>query len=357
MKASEQPDSMTKPQILILRTSAIGDVIMSSHLAEGMRSKYPDAHICWLAEPQVIALLEHNPFLDSVLVFPKTHWKTLLKEKKLLQLYRELSAFVRKLHMVKFDIAIDAQGLLRTRLLAWLSGAKERIGFTSREPGGFLMTQLVTDDDSNPVMGSEYFYLLQQLDIDTSKLSQKVYLDQEQHQEAENILHNAGISGDYITLAPFTTRPQKHWFEQRWIELAQKLTEKYRLPIVWLGGPDDAETAEKLALVGGGVSLAGKCSLDVSAAVVNAAKLLIGVDTGLTHLGSAFKIPVIALFGSTCPYTTTKNPKTAIIYHKLPCSPCRRNPACNNGFDCMQMISVDEVYKAASSLVDTGTDK
>jgi heptosyltransferase-1 len=135
----------------------MGDIVMSSHLAEGLRSKYPDARICWLAEPQVIPLLEHNPALDAVIVWPKMRWKQLLRDRQWRQLARDVWDFVDRLRAERFSLAIDAQGLLRTRLLAWLSGAHERIGFESREPGRFFMTRLLGKGGATPLMGSEYF--------------------------------------------------------------------------------------------------------------------------------------------------------------------------------------------------------
>lgn len=336
---------MTQPKILIIRTSAIGDVVMASHLAEGLRQQYPSAHISWLAEPQVAPLLKSNPALNSVIVWPKMRWKEMFRNWQLIELFKEVNEFVVKLRAEKFTMAIDAQGLLRTRLLALLSGAPQRIGFVSREPGQFLMTRLIQNGDNTHQIGSEYFYLLEQLGVHTTELKQSIHLDPASHTAASAQLATAGISGSYVVFAPFTTRPQKHWFEQQWIELAHEVSHLLSLPIVWLGGPDDRKAAESLAHTGGGVSLAGKTDLSTSATIISKAALMIGVDTGLTHMGTASLIPTIALFGSTCPYTATRNPHTIVLYHRLSCSPCRRTPTCNGKHDCMQAITVAEVLQ------------
>jgi len=340
--------------ILILRTSAMGDIVMSSHLAEGMRSKYPNARICWLAEPQVAPLLEHNPALNAVLVWPKARWKRLFRTRRLGTLFSEIRTFMVRLRAERVTLAIDAQGLFRTRLLAWLSGAKERIGFESREPGRFLMTRLLGKGDNAHLMGSEYFYLLRQLGVATDELRQAVYLAPESCAEARTVLADAEVAGGYVVFAPFTTRPQKHWFEQSWIRLAREITHEFSLPVVWLGGPDDRPVAEVLVNAGGGVNLAGATSLATSAAIVAQAALVIGVDTGLTHLATAFSVPTVALFGSTCPYSETCSPVTTILYHQLPCSPCRRRPTCEGRFECMQMLTVEEVVQAARALLVGG---
>lgn len=334
-------------KILIIRTSAMGDVVMASPLAEGFRKKFPEARICWLAEPQVAPLLEDNPNLDSVIVWPKLQWKVLFREKKFSRLLSEVMAFARKLRGEKFSLAVDAQGLLRTRLLAWFSGAPQRIGFESREPGQHLMTRLIPKGDDAHLMGSEYFYLLRQLGIEiTAKLTQSVQLSDASRAEAAQTLAKAGVTSPYAVFAPFTTRPQKHWFEHLWVQLAREVSEKLNITVIWLGGPSDAPAAEALSRDGGGYNLAGKTGLGASAAIVSKAAFVVGVDTGLTHMGSAFCLPTIALFGSTCPYTDTRSPHTTVIYHPLPCSPCRRKPTCGGSHDCMQAITVKAVLQA-----------
>lgn len=337
--------------ILIIRTSAIGDVVMSSHLPDGLRRMYPEARIFWLAEPQVKPLLEQHPAINGVITFPKSRWKDLFRRRKYLALLGELRSFVTALRHEQFDLVLDVQGLLRTRLLAWLTGARERVGFVSREPGGFLMSRLIGKGEDNTLMGSEYYYVLQQLGMSTGQLQQVIHLAPETVAEAAAVLEASGVSGRYVVFAPFTTRPQKHWFDARWIELDRMLINLTGGAVVWLGGPADSKTSHELAAQGGGVSLAGATSLVVSAAIVSNASMLIGVDTGLTHMGSAFGIPTIALFGATCPYTKTASPNTIVLYHTYPCSPCRRSPSCDGRFDCMQAISVAEVMKVATRLL------
>lgn len=321
---------------------------MSSHLADGLRRKYPDAGIYWLAEPQVAPLLAHHPALDAVIEWPKLRWKELLRTKRFITLFGEVRGFVARLRKERITLAIDAQGLLRTRILAWVSGASQRVGFDSREPGKSLMTTVLSKGDGDSQMGSEYFHLLEQLGADTDNLGQSLNLDQGSYAQAADTLARCGIDGPYLVFAPFTTRPQKHWFEQQWVQLAQEMARTVALPVIWLGGPGDSQTAETLALRGGGINLAGKTTLSTAAAIIARSSLLVGVDTGLTHMGTAFRIPTIALFGSTCPYTGTRSPNTIVLYHHMPCSPCRRSPTCNGTHDCMGAITVDEIMESVT---------
>lgn len=342
---------MNHPNILIIRTSAMGDIVMSSPLAEGLRKKYPQARICWLAEPQVKDLLATNSNLDRLIVWPKTEWKKLFKSGHLVQLAREVFRFARMLHDEHFTLVLDAQGLLRTRLLARLSGAPRRIGFRSREPGWFLMTEMI-DKGGNPRrMGSEYLHLLETQGCATADLSPRIQLSPRTREEAATTLGSAGVTRAFAVFAPFTTRPQKHWVEQNWIDLARGVREQLGMEVAWLGGPADAEKAAHLAHQGGGISFAGRTSLAVSAAIIEKAALVVGVDTGLVHLGTAFRVPTVALFGATRPYLETPSPCTVVLYHPFPCSPCRRSPTCGGRFPCMADISAEEALTTATALL------
>ncbi|MGM0677491.1 MAG: glycosyltransferase family 9 protein, partial [Pseudomonadota bacterium] len=156
-----------------------------------------------------------------------------------------------------------------------------------------------------------------------------------------------------LVACPFTTRPQKHWVESAWGRLAVRLQEQFGTRLVLLGGPGDREAAERIAAQAGDAvdNRVGETSLTEAAAVISRAHLLVGVDTGLTHMGPAFNVPTVALFGSTCPYLDTGRDNTVVIYHDLPCAPCKRNPTCQGRFDCMTGITVDEVLGKVDALL------
>ena len=84
--------------------------------------------------------------------------------------------------------------------------------------------------------------------------------------------------------------------------------------------------------------------------LIRGARLLVGVDTGITHLGVAMGAPTLALFGSTCPYLRAPEGRLQVVYLPRPCSPCRRNPTCGGRFDCMREIDVDRVAAAVDGL-------
>ena len=333
-----------------MRLSAIGDVVMASSMIGALRAGHPGVRIAWRVQPECAPLLQHNPDLERVITWPRGRWAALFRGGRWLELAREVRRFRAELRDARFDTAIDLQGLLKSGVTAWLSGAPERIGLRSREGSRFLMTRVFGPGDDSRRIGSEYLHLARQLGLPTENFDMAVALSPDDRRFADELTAARGLAGGYLALTPFTTRPQKHWFESRWTELVNRFEETFGLPVVILGAQADRPAAERIARGTAAINLAGETSLTQAAAMISRSKLLVGVDTGLTHMGIAFGRPVLALFGATRPYLETGREEARVIYHPLPCSPCRRRPTCDGRYDCMQAIGVDEVLARAEAL-------
>jgi heptosyltransferase-1 len=340
-------------RILIIRPSAIGDIVMASAMLPVLKKAYPDARISWVVEPHLVGLLKNHPAVEDVVPWPKAQWRHLARKFRWFRLGGEIIRFSKKLRQQKYDLALDCQGLLRSRFLTLLSGARRRLGFESKEPGKFFMTEVVTRGGHSERMSSEYRHLMEYLDLDPGPFGPSIQLGQEVFETTREALAEEGITGEFIVFAPFTTRPQKHWFDDRWVNLGQRLFQATGRPVIVLGGPGDRLHAERLCNQGGESfhNFSGSLTLEQSGILVRQCSLVIGVDTGLTHMGTAFSRPTVALFGSTCPYLETASPLTRVLYEPHPCSPCRRNPVCDNRFDCMAALDVDRVFAEAMDLL------
>lgn len=340
-------------RILIVRTSAIGDVVFASPMAAALRRSYPDAHIAWLVEPGIDALLGADPCVDQRILWPKAEWKALWKAGRRLEVWRRLLALRHLLRAERFDTVLDLQGLLKSGLLAWLTGAPRRIGLGSREGSQWLMTEVLPRGGDAARISSEYLHLAQQLGLDCGDAGSSgcnlfvPHLHLEPQAEAAALAKLAGqglAPGGYAVFAAFTTRPQKHWFNDSWQRLAQLVQQQTGLVPLLLGGPADCAAAAGLA--GGApnlVNLVGQTNLSEAAALIRHAGAVIGVDTGLTHMGIAFGVPTVAIFGSTCPYRVTCRDNAHVIWLGLSCSPCKRKPTCNGAWTCLRDISAERV--------------
>jgi len=332
---------MTEPKnILIIRLSAIGDVVFASPLIKALRRRYPDAKISWLIEPAAAPLLKNTPGIDELIVWPKAEWKQLWKRRKYLTLLRELGLLRKRLKAKQFDLAIDLQGLLKSGVWAYLSGAAKRIGLGSKEGSARFMSEVIIRQGDDPRIGSEYYHLAAELGLDVAEFEMEIALSEEDDAYAAEFR----AMGEYAVICPFTTRPQKHWVEARWPVLAEQIMAQRGIPVMMLGGPADVAAAARIHAANGEIiNLVGKSSLTQTAAVIKQSALLVGVDTGLTHMGIAFDVPTLALFGSTCPYTETTHDNARVLYHKMSCSPCRRNPSCDDDFTCMKKLTIEEI--------------
>ena len=354
MSATSAPGEPRR--ILVVRLSALGDIVMASGLIPALKTRFPGASISWVCEPVCAPLLKHNAQLEEVILWPRGEWQALLKARRYRDLWRAVRAFRARLRAGRFDLVLDAQGLLKSGLVAWFTGAPRRVSIIAREGSHRLVHEVVTPPPgADPVMGAEYRYLARYLGAPEGSFVHDLAVGEGPQVRAREVLRErlgvawggAWPAHPLVVLAPFTTRPQKHWVEAHWTELGLRLLAQGFQPVV-LGGPADAEAAGRICAPEPRLlNLAGALKLDESVAVIADAQLLIGVDTGLTHMGTALRIPTVALFGSTRPYLQGPTPRTRVLYDALPCSPCRRNPTCGGAFTCMTQFTPERVLQAA----------
>jgi len=197
-------------RILIIRLSAIGDIIMASGLLPALRDLWPDAHFGWLAESAQADLLRHNPRLDRLHRLPRGRWRELMRTGQYRTLAGEIRALVRELRAERYDLALDLQGLLKSGIWARCSGAPRRIGLGSREGSQFLMTEVISRVMDDPRLGKEYRDLAVRLGARPERFVLDIPVPEAARQRVTSLLDAAGIGGPFAVLAPFTTRPQKH---------------------------------------------------------------------------------------------------------------------------------------------------
>lgn len=340
--------------ILLVRLSARGDVLLASPVVEALRSRYPKAHIAWVVESHARSMIEHHEGLDEVIVWDRAAWKRMIRAGRWGALWRAFRELRARLRAPGFDIALDLQGLLRSGWVAWLSGARVRIGLGSKEGSWVLMTGTVPRHGTAPGSTSlQYPYFADALGLAGEALALRLVLGDEEEDFAARFIAEHGLEGGYAALAPFTTRPQKHWFEDRWGKVAGRIRDELGLPVVILGGPADREAGRRIAGAESPprvIDLTGRTRLGEAAAVVRHAGLFLGVDTCLSHVSVAFRRPSVLLFGSNIPYREAPHARARIALELQPCAPCGNRPTCDGAFWCMQALGVDEVFDLAKAV-------
>ncbi len=344
--------------ILLVRLTARGDVLLASPVVEALRRRYPKAHIAWVVESHARSMIEHHEGLDEIIVWDRAAWKGMIRAGRWRALWRAFRELRARLRAPGFDIALDLQGLLRSGWVAWLSGAPVRIGLGSKEGSWMLMTGTVPRHGTAPGSTSlQYPYFADALGLASETPALHLVLGDDDEDFAARFIAEHGLEGGYAALAPFTTRAQKHWFEDRWAALAGRIRDELGLPVVILGGPADREAAGRIAGAGSPapiVDLTGRTRLGEAAAVVKRAGLFLGVDTCLSHVSVAFRRPSVLLFGSNIPYREAPHARARIALELQPCAPCGNRPTCDGAFWCMQALEVDEVFAMARTVVREG---
>lgn len=340
------------PSILIIRMSAIGDVLMASPVAQVLRETYPDAHIAWAVEPLSAPLVRANPCVDEVIVLDildaRRHWR----KKQFGAAWRALQPLARELRARQFDIAIDCQGLLKSGLISWMTAAPQRLGCTrSREGSHFFATQRTPWPTRPTHLADKYLTMLTPLGIAVTPRRPLLAIPAADRQAARAFLTAQGVSGPYVACCVSSSRQQKDWIWERWGALAQQLQHARGWRTVLVAGPECRDRAAALAETSGAISAAGYLPLLQSAALVQDAAVVVGLDTGLTYAGLATDTPTVALYGSTDATWLTEEPHTVICMHPYACGPCDRRPTCTD-YACMRAIAVDEVAAAVARVHD-----
>ncbi len=329
-------------KILIIRLSAIGDIVMASGILAPLKEKFKSSTIDWLVQSEYKDLLTATKTIDRVLKWDRKEWVRLFKAKKFIKLSKEIFFFLKELRERRYDLIIDLQGLLKS--ICWLvvSYGQDKLILDPKELKFFWKKKSLYSPKSKEI-GAEYKFLLKKLNVPYKDFKLNLEVSDEDKRSVEDLLKEFDLKiKRYFVFAPFTTRPQKKWPVEYWIELSRKIGHS----AVILGSIKDKEEAKKLEKGSKYlIDLTGRTNLREAICLIQNSCGLIGIDTGFTHVAMLSKIPTVAIFGSTCPYTITDNPYGIVLYEKMPCSPCKRDPVCNGKFTCMNLIIPEKVIE------------
>lgn len=326
--------------ILVVKLSAIGDVIHALPVAQALKRQYPSSKITWIVEKPAYDLLTMNPNIDEIILFEKPKFKSVAG---LLEHGPKLAKLLKSHY---FDLVLDLQGLFKSAALAWLSGAKKKIGYCDMRELSWLISEPVCGAHKNGHVIERYLDVARYLGCEVKEPQFCLSTSEQDSKATAHILAAAGLNPEspYVVIAPGTNWQSKCWPVRHYTELAGILTQKYRCQIVLIGGSQDDESAKLIQDHANAriVNLIGKTTLKQLACVLQKSKLFIGGDTGPMHLAAAMGSRVIALFGPSDalrngPYGT----QNFIIKAEISCSPCFKR-TCDT-IDCMRNITVADV--------------
>ncbi|MFT3686111.1 MAG: glycosyltransferase family 9 protein [Phycisphaerales bacterium] len=286
-------------RILVVRPSALGDVCRSVPLVASLRRAFPAARIDWVVQKGFEGAVEAHPGLlakgGGVVLFDRKRfgkWTNLSAQMDLLRWLKGLRA-------ARYDLVIDAQGLLRSGLITRATGAPVRVGFAdAREGGAIGYTHKVSVSEGMHTV-DQMLALLPPLGVEPVK-DLRLYSKREEQQAATEMVGE----GHYAVLAPTSRWASKQWPDARYVEVAKELLGKLGFErVVIVGGPgEDAQVPALCAWAAGekrAVNLIGKTSVPRLMAVIEGCGLLIGSDSAAVHMAVGFDRPCVALYGPT----------------------------------------------------------
>ena len=344
-------------RILIIKLSAIGDVVQSLAVLNSIKHSFPDAHVSWVVAEAAYPILADHPMLEDVFLFPRRRWgamsSNLFAWPKLLS---EVLSFSSLLRQKEYDIVLDMQGLLRSGLLCMVTRSGRKIGFDgSREMSSHFLNEKLPPYNPDEHAVSRYMKIASYLGADTSNIEFPLPIRDGDRAQVMKWLDAAGIAPDraiaFNVGASWTT---KQWPPEAFSRLVKDCYEKLGLFPVLTGGPGDVNIASRIESNIHDVpvlNLVAKTSLLELAALFEALPVVVTSDSGPMHIAMASGTRVVAIFGPTAPWRT--GPFGAgheVVRLDIKCSPCFKRE-CQH-INCMTDISPDMVFKRVEKIME-----
>ncbi len=285
-------------KIAIVRLSALGDIIVSAVFLAAIKERFTDAQIEWFVDERFSAILEHSPYIDKLHPIALKSVLTTFNPLKIFKLFKSLRAY-------EYDIIIDMQGLVKSALITQMLKAPKKVGFdyaSARESlSAFFYSQKVSIAYDEPILKRNFTLLSQALNLPKNEISEglssrfKVFSYQDSPKiDALNLNQNKLK----ILFVLETSKINKTYPTERFKELALML-ENFQICLLWHADEHKATTLYHSLKNQCDTLLLPKLTLNEVKALLFKMDLIIGGDTGITHLAWALQKPSITLYGNT----------------------------------------------------------
>ncbi len=343
-----------KQKVLLIKLSSLGDVIFNIPLANALKSA--GYEVTWLVSEKGIQVVENNPCVDKTILVPIKKWK---QRGFSFESFKEYLAILKQIRAEKFDIAIDAQMMLKSLYWMLFCGAKRRIiSKEAREMailGGNEWIDNISYAPDSPIVLNYLRYALH-LGIKPEKIQVSLPpRNKNQINKIDEFLAPLDKNKPLVVIAPATTWGNKHWNKDNWKTVVENIAPNCN--IVFTGAPCDNEL---INYIGGGkyLNLAGKTDILELMEIFSRAKVVLAPDSGSAHLAWATGNPaVVTIFTCTpkevlAPYG---NPEKYIALggSGLPCQPCfkRKCKLRKNTNACTHFPNPKDVVNIINSLI------
>ena len=331
--------------ILIIKPSSLGDIVLALPALTALRKSFPEAKISWLIRPEFAPLLKNHPHLTETILFDR---KFLGKAWFHPRALASLLSLIWRLRRSKFDAVIDLQGLFRTASLAWLSGCKRRLGMAgARELAHIFYTHKVAQDRDCIHLVDYYLKMVQTTGASKTQVQFLLPVDSAAADAVNRLLKTKGIEpGSFAVFVPTSAHRDKCWPVERFAALADKISSQFGLSIIATGAASENSAVERLRSLANVpiANFAGATSLSELSALLKAARLVVSNDTGPGHIAAAEGAPLVLIFGRSNPARVAPYGRPHCIAAAEPNGRGFKADSTNPKHN-IKAITVDEVYQ------------
>lgn len=339
-------------RVLIIKLSSLGDIIHSLPALSDAAKRFPEIRFDWVVEENFAAIPTLHPHVNRIIPIAARRWR---KNWFRVNSLKEIFAFLKNLRREKYDYVIDAQGLMKSAVVAFFSRGT-RAGFSRRSAREswaslFYQKQSVVSllIHAIPRIRKLFAYTF---DYIIHHDDHHGHHDETDYGIDRTKLPAYSFEKPYVVFLHATTWGNKHWPVEHWISLGKKLNEfGLDIHLLW-ANPIEKARAETIqtALGAKAVRVCPKMNLVAAASVLANARAVVSVDTGLGHLAAALKVPTIGLFGPTPPSKSgiqgKDNENLQAVLHCIPCykRQCYLLTDQTQDPPCMMALSPEEVW-------------
>ena len=344
-------------KILIVKTSAIGDVTHTLPALNALRKRFPRARISWLVEEPSAEIVRGHRALDRVLVCRRKQWVKALTGKDALRAISDFFKFVEMLRADEYDLIVDFQGLLKSAIWVFLARGKRKVGFgpgmQHAEQSHLFYNEKVPAVSMEHHAVDRYLMLLSAIGVPAREVEFGIPVAESDRNAVAELLSKNGVGKDdrIVSVNPVARWKTKLWDNAMFAQVADRLVRRgWRVCLT--GAESDRDTLEDILsrMEETALNLAGQTSLKSLAALLERSDIMVTTDTGPMHIAAAMNTPTVALFGPTAPWRTGPyGDGHKVIRVPMDCAPCFRHHCPTAA--CMANITPDMVMEGIDELL------
>ncbi len=343
-------------RILIVKTSAMGDIIHALPVLELIQTLSPKAEIDWIVEEPFADLLSGNPLISRLHIISTKRWKKSILST---ETRKQIADVLKELRGRRYDIVFDIQGNLKSGIIALLSGCGRRIGLAKER----LQERInaIFTNERPAVHPADDHATSRYLRVISSTLGNgngyhqtgcMIHTSAEENHAAKRLLI-ANPGSPHLLFHCGTTWQTKFWSESGWIELGRLVKEYFPQAVIHLswGNESERNAAERIATgIGPAAQLLQRYSIKGITAVIKQMDVLIAGDTGLTHLAACVDTPTVSFYrASDGSISGPRGERHIIVQSPLHCSKCLRT-SCPQDVECRKSIRAESILEGVISL-------